>query len=260
MSDGEVLRARDIVLRHDARPFAESFRVGEITGIAGLEGHGQARFLATLAGAQLPISGVVERVSGRSTIRITSMKQAVDTGIGYMPPDRKSHGIFPGLSVADNFLLGNGSRMSRLGWIRQRNRRELLARFRHDLAILFSGDAAKIETLSGGNQQKVLLARAMAGRPRIMILDDPTRGVDFVTRRKLFQYFREIATRDGTSFIVLSSEIEEIVNYCDRAIVFHDQTVSARLAKAELSGSRILDAMFDQDAGRERGASESRWA
>ena len=152
-------------------------------------------------------------------------------GIAYLPRDRRATGIFPGQSVFDNFAIAALPRHARLGFVRRGPLRQRLAAFRDRLSMVYGAAAAPIGTLSGGNQQKVLLARWLACEPRLLLLNDPTRGVDLGTRLKLYEVFRGLARDDGIPLVVLSSEIEEILQLCDRVLVFREQGVVARTGR-----------------------------
>lgn len=221
---------------------SETVRKKEILGLAGLDGHGQAQFLESLAGVYKAASGRV--MAGARPIR--SLNDAADARVGYMPSDRKKNGIFPGLSALDNFALGNLDRFSRLGWFGRRAAEKSLDGYRDDLSIAFASRNSPISNLSGGNQQKVLLARAMARGPDIMLLNDPTRGVDIQTRQTLYHYFRQAVTDKGMTLVVLSTELDEIIELCDRVIVFRDFGIAERLTRENLSMDALMAAMFGE--------------
>ncbi|MBE7185965.1 MAG: sugar ABC transporter ATP-binding protein [Methylobacterium mesophilicum] len=238
-----AIETRGIVLRRGASPVDETVTAGGIVGLAGLDGHGQEAFLKTLAGLDRPLSGEV-RFAGNA---ITGFRQAVARGIAYLPRDRRATGIFPALSVLDNFAIATLGHDVKGGLISARERR---ARFSHHverLSIKAPDWSAPITTLSGGNQQKVLLARALALSPRLLLLNDPTRGVDVATRHVLYDVFRELAG-EGMTLVILSSEIEEILLLCERVLVFREHTVAARLQGADMTAAAVIEAMFGRSA------------
>jgi ribose transport system ATP-binding protein len=238
------LLAQALSLAPGRAPFSETIASGEIVGLAGLDGHGQASFLEMLAALRRPAAGQIALERDSRHTRITSFRQAVCMGITYLPRDRRAKGIFPSLSVLDNFAIASPGRDTVAGLLisagRRRTRYEA---YRERLAIAAPGPQAPITTLSGGNQQKVLIAHVLALAPRILLLDDPTRGVDVATRRTLYGVFRELA-RDGMGLVILSSEIEEILALCDRVLVFRERGLSARLAGADMHSDAIIAAMF----------------
>ncbi|MGD9511761.1 MAG: ATP-binding cassette domain-containing protein [Geminicoccaceae bacterium] len=243
---GPLLTAAGVRLGAATPAVDLSLLPGEIVGLAGLEGHGQEAFLETLCGLRRPHAGTVAVSAAGGTVPVTSLAQAARHGIAYLPRDRRATGIFPGQSVLDNFAIAALPGHSRLGMIRRGSLRRLLAGFRERLSMVYGSPSAPIGTLSGGNQQKVLLARWLACGPRLLLLNDPTRGVDLGTRLKLYEVFRTLARDDGIPLVVLSSEIEEVLQLCDRVLVFREQGVTRELGRSELAMDRVIAAMFGQ--------------
>ena len=241
------LHASGVGLRRGATAVEQRVEAGEIVGLAGLDGHGQEHFLKCLAGLEAPLSGAVLAEEGSRSTRITSLRQAVKSGVAYLPRDRRATGIFPTQSILDNFAISTVGRDSWLGFIGAKRRRRRYEAFRERLSIVAPRPEAAITTLSGGNQQKVLLARALALEPRVLLLNDPTRGVDVATRRVLYDVFRELS-RDGMALVVLSSEIEEILTLCTRVLVFRDFEVSAEIAGEAMRTGAVIAAMFGRAA------------
>lgn len=244
----ERLRIENVAVVAGAAPVDEIVRTGEIVGLAGLDGHGQEVFLERLAGLRGAASGRVAVVADGKPVEIVSFRQAVRHGVAYLARDRRANGIFPSLSILDNFGVVSMDRDRRFGLIsrnRQRTRYEI---YRERLSIVAPTPDRPITALSGGNQQKVLLARWLARDPRILLLNDPTRGVDQRTRETLYAVFRDLARKEGMALVVLSTEIEEILRLCDRVLVFREQRVAARLAGPTLSNDRVIAAMFGRAA------------
>jgi len=233
-----------LVVRAGAAPIGERIRAGDILGVAGLDGHGQEAFVETLAGLRSPVSGRVAVVSGPTQTTIAGFKHAVRHGIAYLARDRRTQGVFPSLSILDNFGLVSFSSDMRLGLISRTRLRSRFAEWRKRLEIVAADPAAPITTLSGGNQQKVLLARWLALRPRALIMNDPTRGVDQRTREILYRAFGELARSERMALVILSTEIEEVLRLCDRVLVFREGEVSARLEGAAMSQAAVIAAMF----------------
>jgi ribose transport system ATP-binding protein len=247
MPETLTLDIRDLSIRRNAGPFSQVIRPGEIVGLAGLDGHGQERFLEVLAGLRQPVAGdiVLDR-AGRKT-GITGFRKAVDNGIAYLPRDRRATGIFPTQSVLDNFAISTVERDAHFGLISTRRRRTRYDAYRERLSIVAPRPDAAITTLSGGNQQKVLLARALALEPDILLLNDPTRGVDVTTRHVLYDVFRDLA-REGMALVILSSEIEEILVLCGRVLVFRDHEVAAEMTGDAMTSETVIAAMFGRAA------------
>ena len=240
-----IMTIEKLALKQDSPPISETINTGEILGLAGLDGQGQAQFLQSLAGLYRPAEGQIT-VGGHP---IKSLNDAAQARVGYMPSDRQKNGIFPGLSVEDNFLLGHLGRFSRWGWLNRKDARQVLDAFRDELSIVWAHRQSPISQLSGGNQQKVLLARAMARNPKIMLLDDPTRGVDIRTRQTLYSYFRQAVAERGMTLVILSTELDEVIELCDRVIVFRDFGISAHLSRQNLNTDHLMAAMFGQERG-----------
>ncbi|MCX5571704.1 ATP-binding cassette domain-containing protein [Kaistia nematophila] len=244
MADAAVaLSVRGLSLKPGAVLFEQTIRRGEIVGLAGLDGHGQDAFIETLAGLRPPVAGEV--LAGGREIR--SFRQAVRSGIAYLPRDRRATGIFPSMSILDNFAIATVGRDRRLGLISAAERRKRYDYYRDRLSIVAPEPGHLITTLSGGNQQKVLLARALAHKPDVLLLNDPTRGVDIATRRVLYAVFRELAA-EGMALVILSTEIEEALVLCDRILVFREQELAASLEGVGRSSERIISTMFGRAA------------
>lgn len=246
-----VLEARAVALADDHPVFDFALQRGEIVGLAGLEGHGQADFLRTLAGWRHPAKGAVTVESAGARVDVRDPWSAYDHGVVYLPQDRKNEGIFPSLSILDNFRMLTIGRASRWGFISRRRASEAFARRRDQLDIVLSGPSAPITSLSGGNQQKVLLARLLEAEPRVMLLDDPTRGVDYPTRLSLYASFERLAQESEVAIVVLSTEMDEIITHCHRALVFRSGTPVSELDRAMLTRDAILAGMFGVEDGSE---------
>ena len=243
-----LLAAEALSLAPSAAPIDDSVRAGEIVGLAGLEGQGQEAFLETLCGLRQPAAGRVTVEAEGERVAIASFRQAVRNGVAYLARDRRANGIFPSLSILDNFGIVSMGRDLRLGFIDRRRQRARYETYRRRLTIVAPSPDHVITTLSGGNQQKVLLARWLSLGPRVLLLNDPTRGVDQRTRETLYQVFRELAHEEGMALVVLSTEIEELLRLCERVLVFREQRVIARLAGDKISHDGVIAAMFGQVA------------
>jgi len=210
-----------------------SLRRGAILGFSGLLGAGRTELMRAIFAADPFGSGKIV-LEGRPC-RFNSIREAVRAGIVYVPEDRKSQGLFLDQSVEDNILCANLARCSRGGFVRRNLGRELADKFRQELQIAMRDLDQEMRDLSGGNQQKTLLARWLAASPKVLIVDEPTRGVDVGAKVEIRRLLREYA-RAGHGVIVVSSEMPELVGLCDRILVLHE----GRLA-GEVSGDTATE-------------------
>jgi ribose transport system permease protein/ribose transport system ATP-binding protein len=224
-------------------------RPGEIVGLAGIEDNGQRETLRALAGL-VRSSGSVS-VDGRR-VRVTSCARAVGAGIAYLPGDRHREGLLTGLSVADNVAFRSLSTVDRGGVVGDGT----VNRFVHEaiggLAVKTPSLQTPIESLSGGNQQKALLAGVLATRPRVLLVDEPTQGVDVGAKVEIYRILRQLAADSGTAVIVLSADALELAGICDRVLVFSRGRIVRELAGDEVSEQAITSAALTATTERER--------
>jgi ABC-type sugar transport system ATPase subunit len=244
-TDRVVLRLDDIVLRGATRPISIDVHAGEIVGVAGLEGHGQERFVRTLAGLDEPARGRVLRVEDGRETSISSQAEAARRGVAYVPRDRKTEGIFEPLSILDNFALPTIGRDATAGVVSERHRRGRFREYVDLLKIRYGSASNRITTLSGGNQQKVVIARWLATEPDVVILNDPTRGVDAGTKSDIYALLDRLTTA-GAAIVMLSTEVEEHVTLMDRVLVFHEGHVFVELEGDALTSERLVAGFFGQ--------------
>lgn len=238
------LTVENLSLGSDRSAFDERIYGGEIIGLAGLDGNGQEAFIETLAGLRPPDSGAVRVSADDDALHpVQNLRRAVAHGVAYLPRDRRASGIFATMSILDNFAMATVGRDCVKGLISFRRRRQRYEQYRERLSIVAPHPAQPITTLSGGNQQKVLLARVLAHNPRVLLLNDPTRGVDINTRRILYEVFHELAA-EGITLVILSTEIEEALHLCGRVLVFRDHELASRLSGHEMTSERIIATMF----------------
>jgi ABC-type sugar transport system ATPase subunit len=235
----EVLRARGLVLRAGGEPLDVTIQSGELVGLAGLEGHGQETFLAALAGMPVATGEVV--VDGDAPIH--SRRDAARRGIAFVPRDRRAESLFPTLTIAENFAVPTLARDARAGLLSTRRSERRLAEYVQRLGIRLGRPSDLITTLSGGNQQKVVMARWLAAEPRVLLLNDPTRGVDLGAKRDLYALLEELA-ESGVAVVMVSTELDEHVELMDRVLVFREYELAAEIARGELSRNRLVSAFF----------------
>lgn len=201
---------------------------GEVVGLSGLLGSGRTETMKLVFGALAADSGAITK--NDKQFRPKTARDSVKRGIGFCPEDRKREAVFPGLSVADNLLIVV---QARRGWMRPLSRKKrdaIVAANFERFQIKAPSPEVMIESLSGGNQQKVVLSRWLAAEPELLMLDEPTRGIDVGSKFEIRKTIRELA-KTGTSFLFSSSELEEVVHTSDRVIVLRD-----RAKVGELSG------------------------
>ncbi|TPK33903.1 sugar ABC transporter ATP-binding protein [Mesorhizobium sp. B2-5-3] len=216
-------------------------RRGEIIGVGGLEGHGQVALLECIAGLRRAPTGTVHV----GTITIRSQRDASRAKIAFLPRDRKSEGIFAPLSVLDNVTVSALGSFARWGVLGTRKRIEVAGEVTRRTRVKMAGLDTPISALSGGNQQKALLGRLIATQPRVLVLNDPMRGVDLGAKRDLYEVLNNLAL-SGVSILMLSTELVELCLLCHRVVVFHDHAVSAIVERGDLSERALIDAMFSQ--------------
>jgi ABC-type sugar transport system ATPase subunit len=239
-----VLRVRDLKLHPAAAPVSFELRAGEVVGLAGLEGHGQDDFLRALWDGDP--DGRVLRVTGSAQTPIKSSRHAAGLGIGYVPRDRRTESLFAPLSVLENFGAVTSRADRRFGLLSNAARRTRLSRYRDRLGVRMGKPTDLITTLSGGNQQKVIIARWLAREPRILLLNDPTRGIDLGAKRDIYALLDQLAD-EGVAVVMLSTEVDEHVELMDRVLVFREGTVSAVMERARLSRAALVSAYFGQE-------------
>lgn len=210
---------------------------GEILGVAGLVGAGRTDLALSLLGAGDALSGSI-CVNG-DEVRISSPEKAVAYGIGYVPEDRKLQGLFLDKSVCQNISITSMDALSRRGFLMHRKERAIGRQYVEKLAIRTPSIHQLTRNLSGGNQQKVVLAKWMAVNPKVLILDEPTRGVDVGAKAEIYALIHEM-TRAGIAVIMISSELPEIIALSDRVVVMREGKYAGELCKAEVSEEKIM--------------------
>lgn len=203
-------------------------RSGEILGLAGLVGAGRTEVARAIFGLDNRDAGLIE-IDG-TVVNIRGPRDAVRAGIAYVPEDRKRDGIVPQLSIKDNISLAVLDRVSAAGWIRPNAERTLARQKADELTVTPPAITPRVDTLSGGNQQKVVFAKWLAAGPRVLILDEPTRGVDVGAKADIHTIIGELAAR-GTAIVLISSELPEVLAVSDRILVLHDGRISAELPR-----------------------------
>ena len=217
-----------------------SIRAGEIVGLAGLQGSGNSELLRGVFGAHgRPARGRV-LVDGRP-IDVRSPQRSVRQGLAYLTNDRKGTGLVLCMDVAENVTLASLPALSPAGWLSRSREQRIAERHVASLSIRATGTTQEVATLSGGNQQKVALAKWIETAPRVLLLDEPTRGVDVGAKHEIYELMGAW-TRAGHAILLITSEMPELLGLCDRIVVMHRGRVTAQLARAEATQERILKA------------------
>lgn len=244
-----TLRADGLRIWKNSRAISFRLNQGEILGVVGLDGQGQSEFVRVLAGIDKPFKSPPQVVNSEGQLDvIRSLSDATKSGIVYVSGDRKREGIFANLSIFENLTITLYNRKSLGGRAGIIDWRALFSIFQWEkdrLAIRMGEHTNKITSLSGGNQQKVLIGRAFSLNPNIMVLNDPARGIDIGAKTDLYVHLREF-TSGGKSAIYLSSEIEELIGFCTRVLVFRNGSVFDEFTGTDINRSTILAAMFGQ--------------
>ncbi|OVZ74232.1 galactofuranose ABC transporter, ATP-binding protein YtfR [Yersinia intermedia] len=216
---------------------------GEIVGLAGLLGSGRTETAQLIFGVTTPDTGEA-KIQGK-LVKIRTPRAASKFGFGYCPEDRKTDGIVGAATVRENIIL---ALQAQRGWLRPLSMREqtqIAEQFIQQLGIRTPGPEQQIQYLSGGNQQKVLLARWLATKPRFLILDEPTRGIDVGAHAEIIRLIEKLCD-EGLALLIISSELEELAGYADRVIVLRDRRHIAQLGHDEISVPAIMQAIAVQ--------------
>jgi ribose transport system ATP-binding protein len=239
-SEQVVLKASNLREGRKLQDASLEVREGEIVGLAGLLGSGRSEVARAIFGADDLDGGTI--AIGGQEVHFRSPADAIQAGIGFCAEDRKVDGIIPDLSVRENLTLAALPTLARSGIVDRKQQEEIVERFIQRLGIKTAGPEQKIRELSGGNQQKVLLARWLCLHPRLLLLDEPTRGIDVGAKGEIQKLVEELAA-SGMGVLLISSELEEIIEGSDHVVVLRDGITVAEMPQAELSQDAILAAM-----------------
>jgi galactofuranose transport system ATP-binding protein len=236
----ELLSAQNIAIGHRVQDATLTIRKGEIVGLAGLLGSGRTETARAIFAADRKSGGSVMFKGANGDYK--SPAEAIAAGMGYCSEDRKAQGIVPGMSVAENLTLALMPALTRSGMLDEAKQRQIVERFIKDIGIKCAGPDQKIKELSGGNQQKVLLARWLCMNPKLLILDEPTRGIDVGAKAEIQNLIRKLAD-DGLGVLMISSELEEIVEGADRVFVLREGRTVAELKRDHMTEADVMRAM-----------------
>lgn len=214
------------------------FRAGEIVGISGLLGAGRTELMSAIIGAYAKKGDGTVTLDGEK-VNIKNPRQAIKARIGYVSEDRKSNGLILDQSITFNTSLASLERISTNRLLDSKKDDELADEMIEKLRIKTNSNQSKVKSLSGGNQQKVVLGKWLATNPRVLILDEPTRGVDVGAKYEIYSIMKELANQN-VAIIMISSDLQEIIGMSDRVYVMYEGKVTGKLTKEELSEATIM--------------------
>jgi ribose transport system ATP-binding protein len=234
---GEVaLRVEGLTVPGAISDVSFELRRGEILGFAGLSGSGRTEVAETIMGLRKPSRGRI--LAGAEQLAIRSARDAVDAGIGYLSEDRQGTGVLTSFELAKNVTLVSLARYLR-PLVDRRREREQAQRYVDRFSIRTPGVDTRVELLSGGNQQKVSLAKSIDAEPRVLIVDEPTRGVDVAAKQDIYRFVHELAGR-GVSCLLISSELEEVIGMCSRVLVMKEGRIVGQVEGAQVQEEEIM--------------------
>jgi ribose transport system ATP-binding protein len=241
-----VLEVRDLLVAGAPAGVSFSARRGEVLGFAGLVGAGRTELMEAIYGVRPALAGEIS-LEGRPYAPRRS-RDGIERGVYLAPEDRKRHGLVLPMTVAQNTSLPDVGNYSRWGWLDRRRERRVaeaeVARLRTRTPTVFQ----RAVNLSGGNQQKIVLGKWLAMNPRVLILDEPTRGIDVGAKAEIYRHVQALADQDLT-ILMVSSDMEEVIGMSDRVVVMHERRIKGILPRAELTQERVAALMTGQASG-----------
>ena len=234
---GEVLRLEGLTQEPNYRNVSLSVRAGEVLGVTGLLGDGRSEVFRTVFGDGGKYQGQIY-LEGKP-VQMKSTRQALEMGVAYLPRNRKENAILKDLDILDNGSIVTLERITRFGLINRKKQRENFGKQKQKLRIKMENDHDPISSLSGGNQQKVVLAKWLTTSPRLLILDNPTQGVDVGAKEEIYDIILQLA-KEGVAIVVLSNEAQEIIRVCGRALVMYHGNVRAEVRGETMNEANMM--------------------
>ena len=226
-----------------------SVRAGEVLGIGGLAGSGRSELLRLIAGAQKHTAGEI-RMGETVLPRSPGVGKALDAGIALVPEERRSQGVILGAPIQDNISVANLASVSSFGWVFGNRISDIARRGMRDLQIKARSPRQHVGELSGGNQQKVVLAKMLARQPKVILMDEPTRGIDVGTKAEIYRLIRRLAA-EGTAVIAVSSELPELIGMSDRILIMHEGRISGDVAADAADDELLLSYCYGKTEGND---------
>jgi ribose transport system ATP-binding protein len=246
-----VLETRSLTWGDDLRDISFTVRAGEIVGLGGLDGQGQRPLLLALFGVLRGLTGDVLIDGKPVSVKSPSAAKGPAIGMALIPEDRKTEGLMLPMSVRDNLSFASLDRFSRNGVIDGAAERKAIDEMISLLGIRTDGTDIPVGALSGGNQQKVVIAKWLMRSPRIILLNDPTRGIDVGTKQEMYQLLRRLAD-GGAAIVFYSTDYDELIGCCDRVLVLYDGAIRDELVGAEITERALIASALnikDREAG-----------
>ncbi len=241
LSDEPLLEVRNLALPGSYEDISFSLRGGEILGVTGLLDSGRTELALSLFGIRPAQSGEI-RIHGKPTV-IKSPRAAIENGIGFVPEDRLSEGLFLSQSIADNIVISEIDDLTKKGLVDAQKTNEEIDCWVKELAIATPNPANAASTLSGGNQQRIVLAKWLACRPQILVLNGPTVGVDIGSKHDIHAILQSLAGK-GMAVIIISDDLPELLENCSRIMILKDGRIVDELTADEASEKQILSKML----------------
>lgn len=242
ISGENLLETHQYGKRGIINPYNLSLRKGEVLGLAGLLGSGRSETASLIFGINKADHGTMK--IGNKTFSYIYPKKAIAESFGFCPEDRKAEGITGELTIRENIILALQSRKGIFKYILMKKQQEIAQKYIDLLSIKATGTEQRVDQLSGGNQQKVILARWLATDPQLLILDEPTRGIDVGAKSELQKLIIKLSNH-GMTILFISSELKELVNCCDRIVVLRDKKIIGELSREEITEQNIMKTIAD---------------
>ncbi|MFS0861135.1 sugar ABC transporter ATP-binding protein [Fredinandcohnia sp. 179-A 10B2 NHS] len=243
----EIIRVEGLTYNHAFRDINFSIRAGEIVGFTGLLGDGRSELFLSIFGAEKISSGKI--FLNGNEVKINRTTQAIQEGIAYLPRNRKENAIIKDMDIMENASIVTWPKFSNRGIINTKKHKETFAEHRQALRLKMGELTDSITSLSGGNQQKVVLAKWLAANPKLLILDNPTQGVDVGAKEDIYDIILKLA-EENIAVIVLSSEANEIIRVCDRALVMYHGVIQGEVAGEAMNEHTIMSLATGGDLGK----------
>lgn len=240
-----ALEVKNLYTKNFLKNISFNVRKGEIVGFAGLVGAGRSEVMRTVFGLDAITGGEI-LVNGKP-VRIKSPADAIKLGMGFVPEDRKNEGLFLRMSVMKNSSIVMMNKVSKHGVINSAQEYEITRSYVEKLNVKTPNMEKEVMELSGGNQQKVVVAKWLSNEPQILIVDEPTRGIDVGAKKEIHNLISNLA-KSGVAIIMISSEMPEILGMCDRIYVMHEGRIKSELSRGEATQEKIMEVILQEDA------------